>query len=249
MLPTFLIIGAQKSGTTSLYELLAEHPEVGRASAKEVHYFDHNYERSLTWYQAHFPRCGEAKHTGESSPYYLYHPLCPPRVHAALPGVKLIVLLRDPVDRAQSHYHHERAYGLEPLDFAAAIVEEPRRLACEEQRLIRDPSYRSFAHQHCSYLSRGLYGQQLRRWYDYFAPEQFLILASEHLFANPIRILHQVQGWLDLPRHTPTTVTARNVRVYASMDPQLRAQLTNHFRQDAAQLSKLTDAHLPWVGS
>jgi hypothetical protein len=247
MLPTFLIIGTQKGGTTSLYELLAEHPDVGRAILKEVHYFDQNHHRPLTWYQAHFPRRGTARHTGEATPYYMFHPLCAERVHAALPDVKLIVLLRDPVDRAHSHHNHERALGYEELDFATAIAQEPTRLAGEEQRLAEDPNYRSFAHQHYSYLARGLYDQQLKRWYDRFPTDQILVLASEQFFTDPEATLHTVQSWLGLARHTPTTLTPRNARSYDPMDADLRARLAGHFTDDTAQLPSLTNTHLPWA--
>jgi hypothetical protein len=247
MLPTFLIIGTQKGGTTSLYELLAEHPDVGRASTKEVHYFDHNHHRPITWYQANFPRRGTAKHTGEATPYYLYHPLCAARVHAALPGVKVIVLLRDPVARAHSHHNHERALGNESLDFATAIDRESERLAGEEQRLAQDSTYQSFAHQHYSYLARGLYAQQLKRWYERFPADQILTLASEEFFTDPQTSLHRVQNWLGLSLHTPTTLAPRNARDYDAMDPELRARLTDFFRDDAAQLPDLTNTRLPWA--
>jgi hypothetical protein len=247
MLPTFLIIGTQKGGTTSLYELLAEHPDVGRASLKEVHYFDHHYGRPLTWYQAHFPRRGTAKHTGEASPYYMYHPVCAERVHAALPDVKLIVLLRDPVDRAHSHHNHERALGFEELDFVTAIAQESDRLAGEEQRLAREPDYQSFAHQHYSYLARGLYAEQLKRWYDRFSPDQILALASEDFFTDPQATLHRVQTWLELSTHTPATLTARNARSYDPMEPELRARLASYFRDDIAQLPRLTSTEFPWA--
>jgi hypothetical protein len=247
MLPTFLIIGTQKGGTTSLYELLAEHPEVGRASLKEAHYFDQNHDRPISWYQAHFPRRGSARHTGEATPYYLFHPLCAERVHAALPKVKLIVLLRNPVDRAHSHHNHEHALGNEELDFVTAIAQEPERLAGEERRLAEDPTYQSFAHQHYSYVARGLYAEQLKRWYDRFPPDQILTLASEEFFADPEAILHRVQTWLELATHTPARLTPRNARSYDPMDPELRARLAGYFRADTAQLPRLTNTHLPWA--
>jgi hypothetical protein len=247
MLPTFLIIGAQKGGTTSLYELLAEHPDVGRATRKEAHYFDQNHRQPITWYQAHFPRQGTARHTGEATPYYLFHPLCAERVHAALPEVKLIVLLRNPVDRAHSHHNHEHALGYEELEFVTAIDQEPDRLAGEERRLVEDPGYHSFAHQHYSYIARGLYAQQLKRWYDRFPPEQILTVASEDFFTDPQAALHRVQTWLGLAPHTPTTLSARNARSYDAMDAELRARLAGYFSDDNARLFRLTNTHLPWA--
>src|SRR5580692_9445955 len=126
MLPGFLIVGAQRCGTTSMYRALSEHPEVRKAVLhKGVHYFDMNYGRGLGWYRAHFPLARGGGVTFESSPYYLFHPLAAERIAADLPGVKLIVLVRDPVERAYSAYTHERARGFETESFEQAIEREP----------------------------------------------------------------------------------------------------------------------------
>ncbi|MGA2927880.1 MAG: sulfotransferase domain-containing protein [Solirubrobacteraceae bacterium] len=247
MLPTFLEIAAQQSGTTSLHEYLGEHPHVGRPTTKEIHYFTHNSFRSLAWYRARFPRAGRFTHAFESTPYTLFHPCCPGRVQAALPEVKLVVLLRDPVDRAHSHYNHQVATGCEALEFEAALSCEAQRLAGEEERLRDDPRYSSFAHQHYSYLARGMYAEQLERWYACFAAERLLVLAAEELFAQPARTVHRVQSWLGLPEHTPSTLVARNARRYGSMDPQLRTRLRTLFAADAGRLRGLTGVQMPWA--
>src|SRR5215470_4416040 len=136
MLPTFLIIGAQRCGTTSLFKAIAEHPAVVPPTFhKGVHYFDINYPRGIDWYQGHFPTRFAGRRatagldvppaTGESSPYYLHHPAAPARIAAALPDVKLIALLRDPVERAFSAYKHEVARGFEDQPFERALDLEP----------------------------------------------------------------------------------------------------------------------------
>ncbi len=248
MLPTFLIIGAQKAGTTSLHQFLAEHPDVGRPATKEIHYFDHNAYRSLDWYRSHFPPRTRAAQVGEATPYYLFHPCCPERVRAAIPDVKLIVLLRDPVERAHSHHNHEVALGYEQLDFASALAREPERLAGEEARIRADPRYRSFAHQHYSYVARGMYAEQLERWYAHFPREQMFVLASETFFADPGSTLHAVQTWLGLASHTPPRLSPLNARTYDAMDSALRAQLRSAFAPDKVRLHELIDAELPWPG-
>jgi hypothetical protein len=246
-LPTFLIIGAQKGGTTSLHEYLAEHPEVGSSSIKEVQYFSLNSHRSIEWYRAHFPERDKYRHVFESSPYYLFHPCCPQRIHLALPDVKLIVLLRDPVDRAYSHHNHECALGFESLDFAAALAREQIRLAGEEGRIKAERRYRSFAHQHYSYLARGMYAEQLERWLQFFPREQMLLLASEDLFADPARTLHHVQDWLGLSSHTPAGLSARNARTYSPMTSQLHEEFRSRFRTSSADLLRLTGLRFPWA--
>jgi hypothetical protein len=247
MLPTILIIGAQKGGTTSLHEYLAEHPDVGPSAIKEIQYFSNNSFRSLTWYRAHFPREGVFPHALESSPYYLFHPCAPVRVRAVLPDIKLIVLLRDPVERAHSHHNMERAEGREPLDFPTAVAREDQRLAGEEERLRSDPGYLSFAYQNQSYVARGMYAKQLERWYEHFRREQILVLASDDLFADPEGTLHRVQDWLGLSHHAPATLAPRGVRVYgSSIDAGLRAELRGRFAPDSARLPELTGLELPW---
>lgn len=246
-LPTFLIIGAQKGGTTSLHKYLAEHPDVGSTWIREVQYFSLNSYRPLEWYRAHFPEQGRYRHIFEKSPYYLFHPCCPRRVRLALPDVKLIVLLRDPVDRAHSHHHHERSLGFESLDFAAALEREQIRLAGEEGRLEADPRYRSFAHQHYSYVARGMYAVQLERWLEFFPREQMLILPSEGLFADPARTLHHVQDWLGLSSHTPAGLTARKQRSYSAMRSQLPEEVRARFRASSAELFRVTGVRFPWA--
>jgi len=246
-LPTFLIIGAQKGGTTSLHEYLAEHPGVGAAEIKEVHYFTLHSQRPLDWYRAHFPREGRHLHVFESTPYYLFHPCCPARIRAALPDVRLIALLRDPVSRAHSHHQHERALGFESLEFAEALAREPERLAGEEERLLNEPGYRSYAHQHYSYLARGRYDRQLERWLEHFPREQMLILASEELFSDPRTTVHRVQAWLGLDPHTPARLTARGARAYPPLDDGLRAQLKDVFRDSSARAAHLAEVDFPWA--
>ena len=152
MTPSFLICGGQRCGTTSLYRALAEHPAVLKAVLhKGVHYFDTSYDRGMAWYKAHFPlnrsavkvaeRYGVPAQTFESSPYYMYHPQAAARIARDLPYTRLIVLVRDPVERAYSQHHHEVARGFEPeRDFGAALALEAARLHRPAERLAEDPA-------------------------------------------------------------------------------------------------------------
>src|SRR4051812_3844485 len=158
MTPAFLICGGQRCGTTSLYRALAEHPLVLKAVLhKGVHYFDTSYDRGMAWYKAHFPlqrsadkvseRYGVPAQTFESSPYYMYHPQAAARIAQDLPQARLLVLVRDPVERAYSQHHHEVARSFETeRDFGAALALEAARLHRQEERLAEDPSFYSFAH-------------------------------------------------------------------------------------------------------
>jgi len=197
----FIILGAQKAGTTSLYAYLANHPQILMASEKEVHFFDLHFDNGLDWYRSRFPYTEIRKGylIGEATPYYLFHPRAPERLAQIIPHAKLIVLLRDPVERAISHYHHEVRFGWETLSFDEAITKEPERLEDEVEKLRLKESYYSFNHQHYSYLARGLYMAQLKLWYQFFPRAQIAIFRAEDLYANPASTLTQVLTFLGLP--------------------------------------------------
>lgn len=246
-LPDFLIIGAQKAGTTSLHAYLCQHTQVSSPVTKEIHFFDNEFGRGLDWYRAHFRRSrGDGQLAGESTPYYLFHPLSPRRVADTVPGCKLIVILRNPIDRAHSHHNHERALGFESLDFERALVAEPERLAGEEERLRHDPHYRSFAHQHYSYVSRGRYAEQLERWLQCFDRRQLLFLSAEELFAEPLRVVSEAQEFLGLPLRAPTDMTAKNARSYAPIPAVARSGLSRHFEPHNRRLYGLTGRDFGW---
>jgi len=245
-LPDFLIVGAQKAGTTSLQAYLTQHTSVVAPVTKEVHYFDRSYERGTGWYRANFHRVEPGLLTGEATPYYLFHPAVPQRVAELLPEARLLVLLRDPIDRAFSHHNHERALGFEELSFEDALAAEAVRLEGEEERLLADPGYRSFAHQHHSYLSRGRYAGQLERWFECCGEERILVLSAEELFTQPAAVLHRAQEFLGLPAQTPTDLSARNARSYAPISAAVRDRLSLEFAADNERLSALLGRDLGW---
>lgn len=235
--PSVLVIGAQRSGTTSLFNYLAQHPDVRPPFSKEIHYFDIHYSRGVRWYRGRFPYRHQLRGalTLDASPYYLFHPLVPPRAAALLPDIKLIALLRNPVDRALSHYQHEVRDRRESLSFAEAIAQETDRLAGEEERLVADPGYQSHNHRRYSYTRRGRYVEQLRRWTQHFPRSQLLVLQSEHLFRDPVSASATVHEFLGLRPHRleryktflqgnydPAMPAALRGRLVASFEPYNR---------------------------
>ncbi|RMH14569.1 MAG: sulfotransferase [Gammaproteobacteria bacterium] len=251
-MPDFIIIGAQKSGTTSLYQYLTGHPNILPALVKEVHFFDLNHHRGKDWYLSNFPYI-QRHHSnanryicGESSPYYLFHPLVPKRMRELCPHVKLIVLLRNPVDRAVSHYHHMVQRGLEKLSFIDALKEEGRRLEGEEARLIADPKYISAAHWHYSYLSRGLYAQQLQRWFELFPKESLLILKAEDFFQETSSKLHEVCQFLGVSKWNFQIQEKHNVGSYRKVDEEAVRFLEDYYREPNRQLVELLGSEFDW---
>ncbi|TVU52178.1 MAG: methyltransferase domain-containing protein [Arthrospira sp. PLM2.Bin9] len=245
--PHFIIIGTQKGGTNSLYQYLCQHPQILPAASKEIHYFTLNYHQPAQWYQSQFPRLSHPQQlTGEGSPYYLYHPAVPQRLHQYYPQVKLIVLLRNPVDRAISHYYWEVKLGCETLCLEKAIAAEAQRLEGEQQKLSANGTYYSFNHQHYSYLDRGIYVQQLQRWMAIFPRSQFLIIRSEDLYSNPETVVNQVFNFLDLPPYHQGHYNRYNAGNYSPVSPQLRQQLQAYFQPYNLKLREFLGQDLGW---
>jgi hypothetical protein len=250
-LPSVLIIGAQRSGTTSLFNYLVQHPDVLPPLGKESHYFDIRYARGLRWYRGRFPyahRLARGSLTLDASPYYLMHPLVPQRVEQVLPGIKLVALLRNPIDRAFSHYQHAVRDRRESLTFAEAIEKEPERMAGEEERLRSEPDYYSYNHRHYSYLRRGAYVEQLRRWGEHFPRSQLLVLQSERLFRDPASVTAEVHAFLGLrPLRLERYEPFLQGPYQRAIAPDLRAALTRHFEPGNRELYEWLGEEFDWA--
>jgi hypothetical protein len=247
--PDFLIVGTKRGGTTSLHAYLAEHPGVlplfPAPNAKGTYFFDEEFERGERWYRSHFPtartrrrvarRTGDRVVTGESSPYYLFHPLAPERAKAMVPGAQIVVLLRDPVVRAYSHYRERMRHDTEPLSFVEALDAEEARLAGEEDRIRREPGYRSLAHRHQSYVAQGRYATPVARWLDAFG-DQVLVLRSEDLYADPQDVYDQVLRHLGLAPRRLTDASARNAEPGAPLASEVERRLRDAVADDVAEL-------------
>lgn len=260
LLPSFLICGGQRCGTTSMYRALAAHPAVLKAVLhKGVHYFDVGYGHGPRWYQGHFPTRRSAARrsqtlggvpvqTFESSPYYMYHPQAATRIAADLPGVRLVVLVRDPVERAYSHHAHEVARGFETeRDFGRALKLEPERLAGQAEALARDPEYYSFAHQHHAYRARGEYVRYLRQLSTVVGRDLIHVVDSEDFFARPEQVYDGVLDFLGLPRLGYPRFERHNARPRgAPMSLLLRAELERHYADFDAPLAAWLGRPLAW---
>ncbi len=233
-----------------MYRWLARHPGVVRASRKEVHFFDLRFDRGLNWYRSHFPlettlrwrrwRSGHATVTGEASPYYLFDPPVVERVHTVLPDARFVVLLRDPVERAVSHYRHAVEGGREHLSLSDALDAEPQRMD--------DGPFARWAY---SYVGRGLYVEQLERWFHRFPPEQFLVLVSEEVFDAPAASLDRTFEFLGLPpratgRAQDEYRPVNRAEVDRPVDDRIRARLVERFREPNERLAMLLGRALPW---
>ena len=245
-LPNFVILGAQKAGTTSLYAYLRWHPAITGPSWKEVSYFDRHYARGERWYRGHFPAFGRGRLVGEASPSYVFHPLAPERVRRLLPDARLIVLVRNPVDRAYSHYQHEVALRRESLSFEQAIETEGERLRGEVERMLADPSYFSSAWWNYTYVARGRYAEQLERWLAVFPGDRLLVLASEDLRDHPAETYSRVLDFLGAEPHQLDEYPRIFSREYSEMNPGTRIHLASHFDDPNRRLYELLGRDLGW---
>ena len=198
-LPTFLIIGAQRSGTTTLARRLGEHPQVFMAPRKELEFFDQHFDKGLEWYSSFFATAKDEIQLGEASPSYLYEPIAIRRIAEVLPDVRLVVTLRNPVDRAYSHYWHNRARRKETLAFADALDAENVRTASDNTSRLR-----------FSYTSRGHYTEQLDEVLRHFPRSALHVEIAEETHANPVAALARVYQFLSIdPEFVPRTVDRR----------------------------------------
>ena len=256
--PNFLIIGALKGGTTSLHRYLSDHPAVYCSSRKEVHYFSLTYPLGERWYLSHFPLETRAAATrvrhrvrlavGEATPAYLFDPRSPARVHEFDPGMKLIVVLRDPVERAYSHFQMERETRDETRSFEDALDWEEAELKPELDRWVADPTYESplplFGR---SYVARGCYAEHVERWLALFPREQLLVLMSDELRDDPASALAKTERFLEVAEWQPASYPQENVRAYEPMSPGTRDRLRAVFEPHDRRLEELLDVRLPWA--
>ena len=249
--PHFMLIGAQKTGTSSLYSWMTKHPDVLAARSKELHYFNRHIEsKPLDAYLQGFPLQPTISAlstirrrpvvTGEATPAYLFHPLVPQRVHRHFPDARLIVILREPAERARSHYWMKVNRGTETLSFEQAIASEQDRIRPELEKIGRGESPGA-ALQRWSYLARGHYAEQLERWLSFFRREQLLILQFEQLVEDPAQVYTKALTHLGIdPDIAPMpALQARRVGSKQEPDPNTTKWLKEHFRESNERLNAL----------
>lgn len=253
-LPDFLLVGAQRCGTTSLFRALEQQDQIMRPTFnKGINYFDLNYSRGERWYRAHFPMRRQPKKgtqqrrvAFEASGYYMFHPLAPERIAQDLPSVKIVAMLRDPVERAYSAWKHESARGYDDLSFEDAITRESERTFGERGRMIADPRYQSFAYRHHSYTARGRYTSQLRQFYDRFPSSNIHVVYSENFFTEPSREFGLLADFLGLHLTSETQFDKHNARPSGPMPGGTREMLSEIYADEANELELLVGRRPPW---
>lgn len=224
-MPTFLIVGAMRSGTSSLVHYLRRHPDIFISQPKELHFFDHHYERGIDWYGQQFSGAQGTIQIGEATPNYMYDRVAVDRMVHLLPDVKLIAILRNPVARAYSHYWHNRSRGKEPLDFDEALQAEPARLALSAEKATT-----------FSYADRGRYDRQLRYLLDRFPRQALKVLLFEDLESGPDGVVTEACGHLNLAP-LPNTVAGVAVNEYTEFRSLTLRRLAKRLPSPLARLA------------
>ncbi|MEL6927816.1 MAG: tetratricopeptide repeat protein [Cyanobacteria bacterium J06600_6] len=241
--PDFIIAGASKSGTSSIYYYLSRHPQILLSHKKELDFYWQHYSRGVDWYLAHFPSITDRPDflTGEATPNYLRFPQVAQRIKTTFPQTKIIILLRNPVDRAISWHYHKVNSGLTKLDLPTAIATEIERLATvTEAEIINTGFYNP------DNIMSSLYIYKIKPWIETLGRDQFLILKSEDFYLNPQNNMAKVFEFLNLPVNELEKYPTVNAGSYRPTDPEIRATLANYFAPYNKQLESYLGMEFNW---
>lgn len=249
LVPRFLIVGVKKGGTTSLYNYLSRHPRVLAPVMKEIQFFGYP-QRSLNWYFAHFPRRPQWEKrfiSGEARVDNFTESGIPEGVRGVLPSSRLVVVLRDPVERAISHYYHDRKVGAETRTLEVAFEEELDALSGTVEEM--EAKLASYLHTQRRYLYYGLYERHVSKWLSLFPPEQFLIVISEELNADPDREIRRVFKHVGLEYHRLGDYVNALPGTYDGQSRDgIRAKLVEFYARPNQLLYQLLRRRLDWQG-
>jgi hypothetical protein len=257
LLPNFIIFGVSRSGTTSLYQYLSQHPNIEPCAVKEPRYFDMYYDRGINWYKMNFPSkfqkfvFTKIKHkkfiTGEASGAYLQNPHAPKRIRSLDPNMKLILLLRNPVDRAFSHYIRKMKNGSEKLSFEDAIEQEKSRIKGEQEKMEQNEKYYSSIYHSLAYITTGLYVIRLKHWLKYFSMKQILVLENGEFLRDPEKVYNQTIEFLDLPKWKLSKYKKfSKQRLSVEMDSSTREKLLDYCKPFNEELYSLIGKRFDW---
>ncbi len=237
--PAFIIIGAGKCGTTSLFQYLSQHPQVLPPINKEIDFFNFNFDRGSDWYLAHFPTLPDEQKfiTGEASPSYFSYLHVERRIYELFPQIKIIILLRDPFARVVSHYHHKIREGTEKRSLEAALN--------SELNAIRQATEAQLSYLR-GYLGISMYVYKLKRWLSLFPQERVLILKSEDLYRNPATTMSETCNFLNIAEPKAIAYNRHNSGAYKLQNDKLEQQLKVFFRGYNQQLETFLDRKFDW---
>ena len=253
VLPECFVIGVVRSGTTSLYNYLSQHPSIAPAAYDELGYFDDNYHLGVNWYKSLFPTKFTKnkiikKHgkflTYDVTPFYIYNPLVAKRIFESFPKAKIISNLRNPIDRAYSNYNDALEMGDIKIPFEEVVQIAMDEIDKNKSKLnneayIVDTYYENI-------LARGFYADQLKIWFEKFQKNQLLMIPSEDLAQKTDQILTKIFEFLDLPYFKIKDLAKQNKREYPPMKAETRKLLIEFYRPYNEKLYNLINQHFDW---
>ena len=258
--PHFIIIGVGRAGTTALYSYLIQHPSIYSALAddgklaSDIHFFEYMESDSISWYKSHFPillpKLNSQKHpkiTGEFTSTYFYHSDVPERIYQLLPKVKLIVILRNPIDKIYSTYYQQFRYGEVSTSFEETIDAELRRIEILEGNpdlRSQHPGFSNFVSQNI--LRHGIYADYFINWFELFNKKQILILNADDLKKNTENTLQQVFEFLGVENHTIENLSHISARKYPKLSDITRKKLIEFYKPHNERLNKLLQRNFEW---
>ncbi|MEH6911817.1 MAG: sulfotransferase domain-containing protein [Oceanicoccus sp.] len=250
-LPNFLILGTQKGGSTSLYDHIGLHPDVAVSPRKEINYFSNEHQRGEYWYRMFFPfKSSSLTFCGEASPAYIINPYAAGRIRELIPDCRLIVLLRNPAERAISHYYHSFKKGRETLPLMDALQQESTRIDDEWATILRDKNYSSRTHNVYSYCQRGKYADQLQRYFEHFERDQILIIDSDDFFSQPQKTMRLVFNFVGVNQPDEAyfeQLKPRNVNsLKKDVDVAAYRYLLDYYRTPNQELYRITGVNYNW---
>ena len=252
VLPNFFVIGAGRTGTTSLFHYLFQHPSITKSAYDELGFFDVNYHLGLNWYRSLFPSVltkifvklkTKAFLTYDVTPSYVRRPWVAKRIHDMFPSTKLIVVLRNPVDKSYSQYYNSAKRG-ENRTFEQVVKEDMDNILKWKTKL-KDDNYFATAVEN-SILARGFYAEQLPVWFDLFSKNQIMIIQSEKLSSDTKNVMNDVFQFLGLPIFDIPNTKKVNVLQYSKMNPETRELLINFFKPYNEKLFGLLGKKFNW---
>ncbi len=243
--PNFIIAGATKCGTTSLYKYLEQHPQIIVSRKKEIDFFNRHFDRGLNWYLSQFPFLDDRSFiTGEASPNYFDAPIAARNMYQTFPNIKLIILLRNPIEKAISLYYHKLHKGLAQDNYSLqeAISKELESLSRISSEKLARSSYKD-----PNNILGSLYYYRLQPWFDLFSREQILIIKSEDLYQKTSVIMTEIYQFLGLPIHHSNEYLIWNYGTYVPIDdPDLRETLAAYFQPYNQKLEEFLGRKFDW---
>ena len=255
VIPDFLVIGAKRCGTTSLYQHLSEHPCISRSPRDNIGFFNENYHLGINWYKSLFPTVFYKKKMESKNKQclffdvtstYMEEELTAKNVYEVNPNQKIIVILRNPVDRAYSHYHVNVKEKSEKRSFEDAVFEEMNRIKSERIIQNKNKNLRVFTPNNIHYLKKGFYALQLKSWFKIFPREQILVLSTEEFQEDQNLIYKKIFDFLNIPNMKIKSIEKMEKGNYIPMKHDTRNLLLDYFRQCNHELFELINMKFDW---